>query len=626
MWWRRLHDDSDEHLDNAHLMRMAGRFSRRVRASAKAHGIPVIDCSRGERKHEIAEEFLATHTVRRGVFLILVARAVAPVWQVNRTGGGVIRDLAKKKAFVNHYSFHIMDPDWGHVTIKMSGHPPFGAQVILNGHEYVACQAQAAGIGFTKEGNCFTRITDPAGLARIADTLSHPATAGRLSQVCERWIYSACLCFGLGLADQQRSGFRYAYSVYQAEYSRNLLFASGGQLQHVFDRIADRTRCRLDVPALRTLFGAKHRPRHRGTAKPPALGVVIEKPRYDLTWFKVAFGALSLKAYTKGEHLLRVEATVHNTKHLGCRRSLDNFGEVISRLAGMAQRFCTTLDCIDVSFVNDHTLDQLPLPTKLGRTRVGGVDLNRPRIRAALSAALALACAPDGFTVAQLTAKVHAMTGQTDADYSSRQAAYDLRKLRGKDLVTKPGRSRRYHVAPDAARTITALLVLREHVIAPHPRRRPQPATGTQTQHLDPHRPRLRNPAHRHANAVPRPRHHRRPHRRIDNILSITGAKRLDAAHHCRHAPEDRALGVGRYRDRFVAVVGRVEEHLAAGGTAEELDGRFAVDHRCAHLALLDRRLLAHHDQVAREDARLQHRLPAHAEGEQRALADEVAG
>jgi len=41
---------------------------------------------------------------------------------------------------VNHYSFHILDPDWGHVTIKMSGHPPFGAQVMLNGQEYVAAQ------------------------------------------------------------------------------------------------------------------------------------------------------------------------------------------------------------------------------------------------------------------------------------------------------------------------------------------------------------------------------------------------------------------------------------------------------------------------------------------------------
>jgi len=54
-----------------------------------------------------------------------------------------------------------MDRAWGHLTVKMSGHPPFGAQVILNGHEYVACQARAEGIGFTKEGNCFTGIADP---------------------------------------------------------------------------------------------------------------------------------------------------------------------------------------------------------------------------------------------------------------------------------------------------------------------------------------------------------------------------------------------------------------------------------------------------------------------------------
>jgi hypothetical protein len=264
-WWRRLHDGSDEQLDNAHLMRMAGRFARRVRASAKAHGIPVIDCKRGERKHQIAEEHLAEHTVGTGVFLIFMSRVVAPIWDVARSASGVIGNLAKKRAFVNHYSFHIMDPEWGHLTIKMSGHPPFGAQVILNGHEYVATQAQAAGIGFAKEGNCFTRIADPQALAQIADTLSQPATIERLTQVCQRWIYTACLCFGLDLDEQERSCFSYSYSVFQAEYSRNLLFTVGAQMDQVFDRAVDRTRARLDVPTLRTLFGAKQRPGRNGT-------------------------------------------------------------------------------------------------------------------------------------------------------------------------------------------------------------------------------------------------------------------------------------------------------------------------------------------------------------------------
>ena len=383
-WWRRLHGGSEERLDNAHLMRMAGRFSRRVRGFARAHGIPVIDCGRGERKHQIAEAYLAAHPVSQGVFLILVARAVAPVWEVQRSAAGVIRNLVKKKPYVNHYSFHIIDPQWGHLTIKMSGHPPFGAQVILNGHEWVACQARKHGIDAAKDGNCFTRITDAHALAAVADTLSEPDTIGRLAAVCERWIYSACLCFGLSSEEQQASGFRYAYSVYQAEYSRNLLFRSGAQMDAVFGRLVDRTRARLDVPTLRTLFGAKARP-HRDRTSTARIEAVVETPRYDLTLFKVHFGTLTLKAYTKGEHVLRFEAIVHNTRDLGCGRVLDRFCEIITRLKGMVARFLTTLDCVDAAFVPDDTLDQLPLPSQVGTTRTGGVDLNQaasaPRLR-----------------------------------------------------------------------------------------------------------------------------------------------------------------------------------------------------------------------------------------------------
>jgi len=379
----------------------------------------------------------------------------------------VIRNLAKKKAFVNHYSFHVMDPLWGHVTIKMSGHPPFGAQVILNGHEYVACAARSAGIAFTKEGNCFTAVADPQGLARVADTLSQQATIGRLGQVCDRWIYSACLCFGLDLDDQEASAFRYSYSVYQVEYSRNLLFEVGGQMERVFDTVVDRTRSRLDVPTLRTMFGTKQRPRIKTRDLSPRLGVVIETPRHDLTLFKVHFGLLTLKGYTKGEHVLRFEAIVHNTRALGVGRTLERFPDIVTRLGAMVERFCTALDCVDVGFIPDGTLDQLPLPSQIGTTRVGGIDLNRPRMRSAMAAVLALSAAPEGFTVADLAARVQAMTGRSETDYTSRQAAYDLRKLRGKQLVVKPGRSRRYQVPPDAARTMTALVVLRDQVIGP---------------------------------------------------------------------------------------------------------------------------------------------------------------
>ena len=92
VWWRRLHGDSDEDLDNAHLMRMAGRFSRRVRGWAKANGVPVIDCKAGERKHLIAEEYLAAHRV--GHRACSWSWSPAPrrtVWEVQRSTVG--RDL-----------------------------------------------------------------------------------------------------------------------------------------------------------------------------------------------------------------------------------------------------------------------------------------------------------------------------------------------------------------------------------------------------------------------------------------------------------------------------------------------------------------------------------------------------
>ena len=395
LWWRSLHG-SDADLDNAHLMRMAGRLARRVRAHAEAHNIPVIDCAAEERKHVVAEQYLPTDPDFVGVFVILVGRAPAPVWDVQQSKSGTIVNIQRKTQYVKHYYFHILDPDWGHVTIRMSGHPPFGAQVILNGHDYVACQARRADIRFQKEDNCFTDVTDAAQLAQLADTLRAPDVVGPLRQVCERWIYTSCLCFALDTEEQVRSNFHYDYSVYQVEYSRNLLFRHGSQLEHLFQGLVDRTRSWLDVKRVQTIFGRKRRPfRHGQRRAQPRFEVVVERPVYDLTVFKLHFGKLTVKLYTKGERVLRSEAIVHNTKALHCGRSLPKFPQVVTELAGILQRFLDALDCVDSAFIADDTFDQLTQPGCVGQTRVAGVNLDNPRMRAVIEAVLALAAAPE---------------------------------------------------------------------------------------------------------------------------------------------------------------------------------------------------------------------------------------
>jgi len=465
VWWRRL-TGSDASLDNAHLMRMAGRFSRRVRGYAKAHGIPVLACSVDDRKHDIAEQYLATTRITEGLFLVLVGRAQAPVWDVS---GKHHLERKRPMPYVNHYSFHILDRDWGHLTIKISGHPPFPAQVILNGHEWVACQARKAGIRFLKEGNCFTHISDAAGLARIADTLSDPRTIGRLREVCERWIYSACLCFALDVDEQHRSGFRYQCSNYQLEYSRNLVFTIGGRMDQVFQALIDRTRARMDLRTVKTILGYRRRPRYRPRRgkKEPTWEVTVERPVYDLTIFKLHCGRLTLKIYTKGERVLRIEAMAHNTQALGTRRALAEFPAILGELKAVLERFLNALACIDRCFIGGETLDTLPLPSQVGHTKVGGIDLNKPRMRWVAEAVLALAPAPRGFTTSALARQVQRLGGSAASAYTPRRAAYDLKKLRGKQLVHRIDGTRRYKAASSGLKTLATVTVLRTHVIRP---------------------------------------------------------------------------------------------------------------------------------------------------------------
>jgi hypothetical protein len=56
----------------------------------------------------------------------------------------------KPMPYVNPYSFHILDPDWGHLTIKISGHPPFPAQMRIHGRSRslrTACHAKQRRVG-----------------------------------------------------------------------------------------------------------------------------------------------------------------------------------------------------------------------------------------------------------------------------------------------------------------------------------------------------------------------------------------------------------------------------------------------------------------------------------------------
>ena len=119
------------------------------------------------------------------------------------------------------------------------------------------------------------------------------------------------------------------------------------------------------------------------------------------------------------------------------------------------------MSCIDQCFIADDMLEQLPAASQVGKTTVGGIDLNKTRMRAVVEAVIALSASPNGFTASDIAARVR----QRCAPYGPRHAAYDLKKLRGKHIVCRIGTPAAMNAS--GLRAITALLLLRNKAIKP---------------------------------------------------------------------------------------------------------------------------------------------------------------
>ena len=484
-WWDKLCPGSA--VTQPRLRAMSGDFGRRVQAYARKHKIPIHYCEISDKtKHTQAEKLRPSDPDFQGVFLILVAKAPALVWQAkNNRHGKVVLRRPKSWPLVYHYHFHIIDRQWGHLTIRMSGHPPFGLQICLNGHEWVQRQAQKQSIAWVKEGNCFVGGSDLAGLNRLAQGLDGQRGLAQLATVVDRWVYSACLCFALNREEQQRSEFRYAYSCYQLEYSRNLLFKSGRLLDEVYQGLIDRTRRLLDVPRLKTIFGRKKRP-HQNRRGGGRLEKIVDQSAHDLTVFKLHFGKLALKMYDKGDRVLRVEVIVNNIAELRCGKRVEKLPGMLERLQKMIVEFLGVVQAAHLSFLDGQQMDALAAPSVRGERRMAGVDLQKPRMRAVAQAVVALAAQPGGFTSEQLAGRVQDQQGRSMAGYGARKAAYDLRKLRGKAIVERLDKTRRYRVRRPGIRTLAGFLILREEVLKPLMAGIGRPKRGRPPKTIDP--------------------------------------------------------------------------------------------------------------------------------------------
>ncbi len=214
--------------------------------------------------------------------------------------------------------------------------------------------------------------------------------------VCDRWLSGTCLSFALTTQEQEQSGFHYDYSLFQLEFSHNLLFRRGAQLEQCFQSLIDRTRRRLYLERVKTILGSKRRPyRHRSSkgAAQPRAEVIVEHLTYDLTVFKLHLASSPSRCIAKVSASCAPKPL--STTPKPCRVNGNWLPSPMGcpsppTLATLLEQ----LSWLDACFISDETLDTLALPGDLNGQATAGIDLNRARMRAVVQAVLANATLP----------------------------------------------------------------------------------------------------------------------------------------------------------------------------------------------------------------------------------------
>lgn len=230
----------------------------------------------------------------------------------------------------------------------------------------------------------------------------------------------------------------------------------------MFQKLLDRTREPLDIKVLETIWN-----KQRAGRAAVEVSKEVDQRDWDTTVFRVRWGNLLLKIYDKSGRVLRVEVVVQNTKDLGCGKGLDKLPEQWAKMQELLVRFLANVVAAHLGFLDQGQFEAWHQPTQRGQRRLAGINLNNARNRTVVEAVTGLSTVPEGFTMEQLAEGVRVRTHWSAEQYSVRRAAYDLAKLRGKEVVEKRPGTRRYQCQADKLSALCAYVVVREKVLKP---------------------------------------------------------------------------------------------------------------------------------------------------------------
>jgi hypothetical protein len=441
--------------------RIGDAYVKAVYRCAEANHIPVVHFKKGEKKEETARPYLeaAAQEGKARVVLIGVAQQKALIWKSwPRKGQEKARhppmDWGREMAYINHFYFYLWDSEWGAAFWKTNAYTPWPIWLGLNGHEWAKRQWEKAGIAYEALDNGFRSCSDAAALQKICNRLG----PGAVPSFFGRWWRR--LPSPVTEADV-RAGSGYQMSFRQFELADTCVFDRPPAGRMWFEGVI---RDHLDIGRPDQIMLIFHR---RGTRCTPGTfrtrvisrGVDPTLCCYDKS--------SRVKQYFKEGRALRTETVICNPDDFGLgRRVCAQNWNALRAVGESANRCLCDAEAADAQPAPDvATFGQVTRPsTTDDGLYAPGLRFGEQRVMAILAALVGFCFLIRGFTNRQLVERVGALL---QSPYTSRQATYDLRRLRRKGLIAKIAGTQRYQLANLGRRVAVLFTKTYGRVLAP---------------------------------------------------------------------------------------------------------------------------------------------------------------
>jgi hypothetical protein len=436
---------------------MSRRFVEAMERCAETEGVDLVTFEKGQRKDDVAHEYLAEFEGDEGVLFIGKAQENASVFRTEkrrRPDGSRYPWIIRSRTPVNHYYVYLVDRDFGPLFIKFCSYFPYTAKLCLNGHEWLKRQLTQRNISYEPLDNGIRSSADPARVQRIANTLD----ATKIDAVFRKWLRRLPHPFAPA---HRRAGYRYQLSILQAEFALTQVLDRPQTGRCFFEEII---RENLDIgrpDQMQLLFHRRVTRRTPGRFRTRVLteGVVPS--------LHVEYKKSKVKQYHKEGQALRTETTINDTYDFEIGRALSNL-PALREIGFAANRRLLHVEHLSHDcHIGDHQLDAITQPIVVNQQRAAGLRFGDRRVHALMQTLSLFVLSPTGFRHRDVRAQTAQLLGRRPDDYSAGQMTYDLRRLRLHGLIERIPRRHKYRITTRGAQM--AMLYLRVYARALRP-------------------------------------------------------------------------------------------------------------------------------------------------------------